>query len=223
MNITTGIVDVHHDDGGYDLAHAAELGLVALVHKCTEGKDWRDPACEAALGAAQALGLLTGAYHFGSASAPGVVQADWFLQHARPGDLLALDLEHNPGSSGTMSTAEAAAFCQHVFDHTGRWPVFYAGLADLRNRMATVDAASRAILAQCPLWLAAYGPDPARTTPPAPWSSWSLMQYTNGADGPFDRVLYPRATAGFKRTAQDRSCFRGTADELRAWWSTVGS
>jgi hypothetical protein len=56
---------------------------------------------------------------------------------------------------------------------------------------------------------------------PAPWHEWSLFQYSDWGAGPSNRTLYPRDTPGFGRV--DRSCFRGTADELRAWWATVGT
>jgi hypothetical protein len=50
----------------------------------------------------------------------------------------------------------------------------------------------------------------------------ALWQYTNGADGPRDKTLYPRRTGGFAKTGQDRSAFFGTADELAAWWASAG-
>ena len=109
---------------------------------------------------------------------------------------------------------------RRVHDATNRWPVLYAGLSDLRARIKAAAPDVVAVLANCPLWLAAYGPDPRALAAPAPWASWSLHQYTNGADGPADTTTFPRRTPGFARQIQDRSCFRGTADELRAWWET---
>ena len=224
MNITTGIVDIHHDDGAFDLAAAQRAGLVALIHKASQGKDWHDPGFDAAMDAAHAAGLLVGAYHFGSDSSPGEVQADFFLRtvgHDITSALLALDLEHNPDTvGGTMSTTNAALFVRRVHDATNRWPVLYAGLSDLRARIKAAAPDVVAVLANCPLWLAAYGPDPRALAAPAPWASWTLHQYTNGADGPTDATTFPRRTPGFARQIQDRSCFRGTADELRAWWAT---
>ena len=221
---TTGIVDLHHHDALNDLDAAVRDGLVALIHKVTEGKDWTDPRAKARLTAARARGVLCGAYHFASASTNGATQAAFFLRTVASigldGMLLALDLEHNPGSAGTMSTAEAVAFCEAVHAATGRWPLFYAGLSDLRNRVATANAMQRATLSRCPLWLAAYGPDPAKITPPNVWPAYALHQYTNGGDGPHDATAWPKRVEGIGGC--DRSAFRGSVDELRAWWGSAG-
>ena len=222
MNITTGIVDIHHDDGAFDLKLAARSGLVALIHKASQGKDWHDPGFAAAMDAARAAGLLTGAYHFGSDSSPGEVQADFFLRtvgHDITSALLALDLEHNPDTiGGTMSTTNAALFVRRVHDATNRWPVLYAGLSDLVNRVHAASSTDLLTLAHCDLWLAKYGEAPASV--PAPWGTWSLWQYSDYADGPADRAAFPRVTPGFGRV--DRSVFRGSPAQLRAWWSSTG-
>ena len=89
-------------------------------------------------------------------------------------------------------------------------------------RTALAMGADRAILVQCPLWLAAYGPDPRRLAAPAPWSAWILHQYTDGPYGPSDTTTFPRHTPGFAREVQDRSCFRGSLDDLRRRWATAG-
>lgn len=220
------ILDLHHNDGRYDLRVS---GMVALIHKATEGKDWRDPRFAAALTEARNCGMLVGAYHFGSASSTGAVQADFFLGEVRPqGEdvLRVLDLENNPGSSGTMTTAQAADFVARVHEVTGRWPVLYAGAYDLRGRWKVSTPEQRATLARCPLWLAQYGEPPTpRSYPSGPdgWpSGWSLWQYTNGTAGPSDQRTYPRTVPGFRDPTQDRSVFRGTVDELRAWWASAG-
>jgi lysozyme len=225
MNLCTGIIDIHHGEP-HDFLKARAGGVVAVILKATQGKDWHDPEFQRSLIDAQAADLLAGAYHFGSGSSPGAQQADLCLAAVHPDvhpDVrIALDLEHNPDlASGDMTTEQAAAFCQRVHDVTGRWPILYAGLDNLRNRMAVASLPVRAIFACCALWLAAYGPDPMTVKVPAPWHEWSLFQYSDWGAGPSNRTLYPRDTPGFGRV--DRSCFRGTADELRAWWATVGT
>lgn len=226
--LTTGIVDLHHSDGSYDLHEARKAGLVALIHKATQGKDWRDPRFPVALCHAAEARLLRGAYHFGSNSSDGAQQADWFLETVQPylwePFLLALDWEGNPDREGGDMTLDGAlAFVERVRLVTGRWPVLYSGLSFLRRQLARADQSAKALLAQCPLWLAAYGPDPMTLRAPGEWPSWSLQQYTNGSDGPRDQATYPRKTPGFARAAQDRSVFRGTPHELVVWWGTAGS
>lgn len=226
-DLVTGIIDIHHGDGAYDLAAAKAAGIVALFHKATEGQDWRDKGFARAMDAAKVHGLLRGAYHFGSASASGAEQADFFLGVVAPlgpDVLLALDLERNPGSAGTMTTEEGAAFLLRVYDQTGRWPLLYAGRSELNTRVAKASPVVRAILARAPLWLAQYGEPPTTKQVPSLWpDGWSLWQYTSSlTNGPSDRARYPRGAPGFTRRSQDRSCFRGTPEELRAFWSSVG-
>lgn len=227
--LVTGIVDVHHSDPDGDYPRAMrEGGLVALLHKLTQGKDWTDKEFAAAMARAKTAGLLRGAYHFGSNSSSGAQQAEFFVATLRrlvpePDDVLcALDFEHNPDPrGGDMTVENARAFVVRVSELTGRWPLFYTGASRLHGlRLAAGD-----VLGNCPLWLAQYG-EPPRTVPPC-WHpapdggpGYSLWQYTDYADGPRDQAKYPRAMPGFGKV--DRSVFRGTVDELRTWWRTAG-
>ena len=226
--LCTGILDVHHADGHVDVDAMTAGGIVALIHKATQGRDWSDPAFVETVRRAAAHGMLVGAYHFGSNSSDGATQAEWHLSVvARLGDelarscVLALDLEHNPDTrNGDMSTTNAAMFVDHVRTRTGRWPLLYAGASDLRARIAKADGGTKARLGACPLWLAQYGEPPRPDSIPSVWPSWSLWQYSDVGYGPRDRVTYPRDTPGVR--VADRSVFRGTEQELRAWWSTCG-
>lgn len=236
----TGITDAHDDDGDYDLAAAKAGGIAAIIYKATEGGDFVDKGFAAAMTAAKAAGVLRGAYHFANNHRSGADQADHFLDTVGVGtnaqaELLVLDHESNEKSRfGTMDIARAVAFVERVQTRTGRWPVYYSYLAMIRATVKAATPAQREVLARCPLWLAAYGPDPLRTTPPngppttrggppsVVWPRWSMMQYTNGSSGPDSREKYPRTVPGFKDPRQDRSVFLGTADELAVWWKTAG-
>ncbi len=217
----TGIVDLHHDDGRYDLGEAAAHGLVALISKATEGGDWVDDHHVDAMNRASRVGLLRGIYHYGNATDP-LKQADHFLSTVEAFDnaLLILDCEDNGRSRfGTMRASGAAAFVARVHERTGRWPVFYSFTSFMRG--LTMTASERDILGRCPLWQAQYGERPSAPASSA-WSKIDLWQYTNGADGPHDLSIYPRITQGFARQAQDRSAFFGSLAELTGWWRTAG-
>lgn len=217
----THVIDWASMDGEFDLGVARDQGgIVAGIHKATEGRTFTDRGYSFARAAMRLAGLLAGAYHFGR---PGDVaaQVDNFLKVVGddPEVLLALDLEGALDKPTTMSTAEAAQFVDLVHQHTGRWPLLYAGKSKLKERMGLATADERAVLANCALWLAKYGDEPSA---PAPWATWSLWQYSDGKpdDGPSDRVTYPRSTPGMHRA--DRNAFRGDAAALRAWWGAVG-
>lgn len=222
--IFTGIVDIHHSDGTYDLDDAKRGGIAALWHKATEGVTFKDPDFWTAMDRCAAVGLLRGAYHFASGTTDPVAQADEFLSivHAIPSHadiLLCLDLEGSLDDPKTMTTADAARLVERVREVTGRWPVLYAGSSKTRER-ARRDPDSLARLAKCPFWQAQYGEMPTDAIGALPL--WSLWQYTNGTDGPRDREKFPRVAPGFHRTAQDRSAFRGTVEEFTAWWMNCG-
>lgn len=228
--IFTGIVDIHHDDGAYDLDDVVAGGVAAMWVKNSEGVTFMDPSFVQAMDRARAAGLMRGAYHFARGTSGAEAQADAFADDVRAlydylgGEdvLTCLDLEGDPRNQRTMSTDDAARFLVRAHELLGRWPVLYMGLSKGRSRVRKASAEVRAILARCPLWLAAYGPDPLSLDGLGLWPSWSLQQYTNGSAGPRDRVRYPRETKGFFRARQDRSASRGSVEELRVWWQTAG-
>lgn len=225
VNPYTGIVDLHDDDGSYDLDAVLAGGVSAIIHKITEGGDFADPDDQRSIERIARDGrFLLGLYHYANARDP-VVQADHFVRHASyfPNALLALDVEDNSRSRfGTMNAGQAAVFVRRVHEKTGRWPLFYSFTSFMKNmRASRLPEADRYSLSRCPLWQAQYGERPSRPACDI-WSRIDLWQYTNGADGPRNRVVYPRSTQGFKRAAQDRSAFFGGEAELRDAWSKWG-
>ena len=200
------IVDISHHNANVDFAKLKAAGILGVIHKATQGVSGTDPTYEAHRAAAQAQGLLWGAYHFGTDS-DGVQQAMNFLNVV--GDvsntLIALDFESNP-TGPSMSLEEARAFVTHINESTGRFPGFYSG-HDIKQALGTK---TDAVLANCWFWLAQYGP--TAVVPPN-WANWTLWQYTDGALGP-----EPKEVPGVGRF--DRDLFNGSEEELRAFWGT---
>ena len=230
--IFTGIVDIHHADGSYNLEAVKAGGVGFLWHKATEGVEGpgsHDSGFPQAMDRAKALGIRRGAYHYGNNVHAPERQAEEFVATVRAltdhrGIVLALDLEGALDNPNTMKTEDAARFIVRVEELTGITPALYAGLSKLGDRCEHASPYVLQVFGRTRLWLAAYGHkyDPRRVTPPPPWSRYWLHQYTNGADGPDDMVLFPRRTLGFAREAQDRSCYRGTSAELAADWDAMG-
>ena len=201
------VIDVsHHNGGNLNFAQAAQSGILAAIQKATQGTGYADPTFAANRQAIKAAGLLFGAYHFGDGS-DGAAQAQHFLSVANPqtNDLVALDLESN-SAGPSMTLEEARAFVTVIHDRINKWPVLYGGhtLKDLLNGQPDQ------LLAQCPLWLAQYGP--AAVVPPG-WPTWSLWQFTDGM------VPAPNSIAGIGHC--DCSRFAGNALALVAFWATV--
>src|ERR1700676_2598376 len=121
------IVDLSHHNVGVDLAAAQGDGIKGVIHKATQGTAFKDPNFTTIRQKSTALGLLVGAYHFGTGG-DGLEQAEFFLSVVQPtpGDLLVLDLEANP-QGPSMTLEEARAFVTHVQAATGNFPGLYAG------------------------------------------------------------------------------------------------
>ncbi len=91
------VIDISHNVQVSDFRAVRSSGILAVVHKTSEGGDWSDPSYAPRRQEAEAAGLLWGGYHFGTRQYSGARQAEAFLSAARPGPttLLALDYELN--------------------------------------------------------------------------------------------------------------------------------
>jgi lysozyme len=79
------IIDIFHGDAT-DLAEVQENdGIIAVIHKATQGAHFTDASYTARKKQAEDLGLLWGAYHFGTADNVEA-QVDHFLATADMND-----------------------------------------------------------------------------------------------------------------------------------------
>lgn len=201
------IIDIYHQNS-IDFDKVKADGIVAIIHKATEGSRYNDSEYRNRRAPAKNLGFLWGAYHF--ASGEDVThQVENFLTYAQPtGDeLVALDFE--PSSSGRNMTLEQAhQFVLQVQNELGRPPVIYGG-SMLRE---AVGSQSDPILATCPLWYARYSnTNMPIGIPLQVWPSFTLWQYTDGDNG-----SPPHTVNGIGRC--DRNRFVGTANDLKTAW-----
>jgi lysozyme len=198
------IIDMYHGNS-IDLEEVLESGVVAIIHKATQGATIRDSKYQQRREGAKELGFLWGAYHF-STGGSVADQVENFLTYAKPEDdeLIALDWEPSDGPDMTLD--QARHFVQMIKDETGRYPLVYGGHL-LRE---SVGHNPDAILSNCPLWYARYAASPIGI-PTAVWPTYTLWQYTDGDAGP-----EPHDTPG--TSGADRNNFQGTTQELKALW-----
>lgn len=199
------VIDLSHHNNAVNLEQAQDAGILAVIHKASQGSTFRDAQYAARRQQAKALGLLWGAYHFANGN-DGVSQAEFFLQSANPDSdtLLVLDFECNNGGS-TMSLQEARDFVTHIQSQTGRWPGLYGG-SYLKEQLGT---GTDSVLGNCWLWLAQYGP--TAVIPPN-WPSWRLWQWTDG-----HIVTDPAPVPGVGPC--DRDYYAGDPAQLSERWS----
>jgi lysozyme len=205
--VIDSIIDTYHGNS-INLGAIKKSGVVAIIHKASQGTRLRDPAYAKRRDAAKAAGFLWGAYHF-STGDDVVDQAHNFLEAAAPGDddLIALDWE--PSDGPVMTLQQARDFVQVLRNETGRWPVIYGGHL-LRESVGHLQDPT---LSNCPLWYARYASLPVGI-PTQIWATYTLWQYTDGVDG-----SKPRSTPGC--SGADRNRFNGSTDELREAWPFI--
>lgn len=225
------VIDISHNVRVSDFGAVRRAGIMAVIHKVTEGGDWFDPSYASRRVEAERAGLLWGGYHFGTRQYPGAKQAMAFLSAVQPGPktVLALDIEPNDRNPGnTMRVQQAEEFVRVIQQQTGRLPLVYIhpgwangqvmGRRRLRiDRPITTDS----ILARCDLWVADYREQPEV---PDAWArrGWKLWQYV--ADESEHDTAYgatPRAIPGI--THCDRNMFNGDAKALARYWGIGGS
>jgi lysozyme len=206
MALLNVVVDLSHHNTVTSFRDAADSGILGIIHKATEGTSFVDAKYNERRSAAQAVGLFWGAYHFGTSS--GVeAQVAHFLDVVNPGptDLLVLDFEPNP-REGTMTLQQAEEFVEKIHEQTKRFPGIYSGQAFLQEQLRSH---TDTILKNCFLWIARY----ASTLPqvPAPFSKFTLWQYTDGNAG-----NQPHQVPGIGRC--DRDKFNGDEADLKTFW-----
>jgi lysozyme len=191
-DIINVVVDISHHNGNVNFRKVAEAGILGVIHKASQGQTGRDPTYKGNRRKAEEAGLFWGAYHFATGS-DGLRQADNFVEAVGDLDkmLLVLDFEPNP-TGPSMSLEEARSFVTHVKEKTGRFPGFYSG----HFIKQLLGSASDPVLKQCWFWLAQYGPTPVV---PANWETWTMWQYTDGANGP-----EPHKVNGIGRSDRDK-------------------
>lgn len=187
------------DDSDYN-------GIIAVIHKGTEGLRIRDRKYHARKKEWKEMGLLWGHYHFASGS-NGADQAKHYLDFVEPEKDEFMCLDYEPSSSGPDMTArQAEAFICQVKKDTGRYPCIYGGHM-IREELPNTRGS---IFSNCPLWYCRYGSS-AKGVPDNIWpNGWTLWQYTDGHVGG-----QPQLTAGYRL---DRNRFSGTAAQLKKQW-----
>lgn len=205
MHMIDTIVDMNHL-GEPDFSIMAASGIVAVIHKATEGGSFRDPEYVSRKSVAKAAGLLWGSYHYVSGISV-VEQLDNYVTYADPQEDELICIDYERSSSGPdMSIEQLERLVALLAQRLGRFPVVYGG--DLLRFGLGIGRSE--VLASCPLWYARYSSVPSGI-PPGVWTDYALWQYTNGASGP-----EPHAAAGIGRC--DRSRFNGTTADLQEAW-----
>ncbi len=201
--LINSIIDLSHHHN-IKAQMAKDAGVIAIIHKATEGLTFHDKKYHAVKAEAKAIGLLWGSYHFSNNSSVSE-QVKNYLSYAKPDDeeVICLDFEHNDGKE--MSLKQAEEFVTLVKNELGRFPMLYGG-AWMREQ---IGKNKNEILSNCPLWYRRYASTP-KALPTQVWPTYTLWQYTDGKVG--------GSPISVNGVACDRNFFQGTEAELKAKW-----
>lgn len=208
---TTNVIDVYHGDS-INLEKLKGEGIIAIIHKATEGINFRDPMYAERKSAAKEAGFLWGAYHFATA-ADWEDQVNHFLDTCQPAtnEFIAWDWEVPPRHRPPMTLANVRDSVQLIHERLGRFPLIYGGSL-LREQIGNREDP---VLKNCPLWYARYRSSPVGV-PQNTWPTYTLWQYT-AAEIPFPGTNPPGPLeAGGQRV--DRNLYQGTDEDLIAKW-----
>jgi lysozyme len=197
-------IDISHWQDFPDFAKVRAAGVIALIHKATEGTSYVDPNRAKNISAALKVGIACTTYHWikpGNAAA----QMAHYLKTIDPvpGERMVIDYEED----GCTLTDLKAAVQALLNDPRGLQITVYSGHLLKEQLGSTRDD----FLAQhTDLWLAQYTtgtPDWPKGTYP----QWTLWQYSES--GKVD---------GVSGSAVDLNRFNGSDDRLLAWIKPAG-
>jgi lysozyme len=193
---------------------AREPRLVGIIHRATIGNR-RDTRYAERREEAKRRGFKWGSYHLGKPGDP-IGQADFYLATVNPteDEVMALDIESlNPATDMTLTNARR--FILRIKEKTGRYPLFYA------NHAVTREVSGRfgrdEVFSKTYLWYARFK---SRVTdfPTGTWDSYTLWQFSSEINcKPAHPELCPFRVPGTQMD-MDVNVYRGTVDELKAYW-----
>jgi len=120
------VIDLYHLDPVTSFQQVKGAGIVAVIHKASEGQSHADSAYAARRKAFTDIGLKWGAYHFFHGN--GHAEADYFLSVSEPDDNTVVALDWETTADGyTPTSTQARAFLERIEEKLGRKAEIYSG------------------------------------------------------------------------------------------------
>ncbi len=217
MSLNPVVIDVNHANR-INVDAVARAGIVAIIHKASQGAAFADEAYALRRKMARTAGLEWGAYHFNSGQAVNL-QVEQFFKVADPDERTVMVLDYEDNNRSPMMFRQMIDFLGLADQKLGRPVDLYSGNR-IKEAIAHANIADISLLAERRLWLCQYGPTAKLQDVHGrklPWSKYWLWQYTGDGEG-----LPPHTVSGAE-PGTDLSVFSGTPEELRASWVPLTS
>jgi GH25 family lysozyme M1 (1,4-beta-N-acetylmuramidase) len=205
--IICNVVDVYWGDTVVDLGAAKAAGVLAIIHKASEGTTiTNQKVYKRVRKMAKDAGLLWGAYHFNGTQKPKA-QVDFFMKSADPDDgtMMMFDWEANK-----MGVRAAEDFVGQLDEVLERPCCIYSG-NDAKEKIAGVNK----FLGKHKLIICQYGPRPKIQKS---WKDWFLWQYTDGTTKSYGPRSVP-GIPGNSKNQLDCNWYPGTSEQLKQQWA----
>lgn len=181
-------VDLSNNNDDAHIASAiASSNNAFILAKASEGEHTGDSKHASIAQATRAANKALGHYHFAHPTQDPIKEAANFLAQAgaRPGEVLALDLEASEGS-WQQRLDYALKWLAYVKNKTGGHPFFYTYTSYITDMLSAATSAQKAELLDYPLWIADPN-NPAGHPSLGGWALWTVHQY--GIIGGLDNNL----------------------------------
>ena len=170
-----------------DVSALRRNGARGLIARCGKGTAL-DEKCADFLTAADRAGMMLGTYYFVLKTSDPVWQADNYVKRLRE-IAITRGLQGKPillvGDFDTKSSpGDFVKFITRVKQLTGVTPAIYLENSDrLRSTLSNASPAEKAVIRECPYWIALYSHDKGFRTPQdlmqayGVWDEWAMWQY----------------------------------------------
>lgn len=200
--MTVKCIDVSHHQGAIDWDAVAGAGVVAMIHKATEGSSFVDDKCARNFEAATEAGIACCTYHWLSPGSNVAAQINHYLATIDPvqGERVVIDYEEDGCTLDMLHQAVE----QLLDDDRDLQVTVYSG--HLLKGQLNGDC-DQLLAERTDLWLAQYTEgDPS--WPEGTYAQWTLWQYSES--GSID---------GINDALVDLNVFNGSDAELVLWIS----
>ena len=206
--MTVSCIDIsHHQGSGIDFELVRESGVVAMIHKASEGTSMVDDMRASNIIAASKENIVCCTYHWISPGSDPVEQMKHYLNTVQPvrGERLVIDYEQEGCTIGQLKEA-----VQYLMDQKRDFQItVYSGHL-LKEQIG--GARDEFLAKNTDLWLAQYNDDPDEITwPDETYATWTLWQYSETGKIP-----------GIKDEYVDLNQFNGSDTELVRWMAPRG-
>jgi lysozyme len=180
-------IDISHWQGSPDFERVKAAGVLAVIHKATEGVKYVDPDRAPNCSRALRAGLKICTYHWLKPGPDPVEQMAFYLKTVNPvaGERVVIDYEEDGCNLTQLKIAVQALLA----DPRGLQITIYSGHL-LKQQLG--DRRDEFLARHTSLWLAQYTTDfKSISWPRGTWPRWTLHQYTDkgavdGIDGNVD-------------------------------------